>query len=121
MQVAERIGVTECSITNWELNRTEPEIGYIPYIIEFIGYCPYIPTRSLTERLKTVRWALGLSYKRLARILGTDVSNLVGWERRKHLPTKKSLKIIETFLASYLQLQSLEKEPIKTSAYQVCL
>lgn len=36
-QVSVAFGVTECSVTNWELCRTEPEIRYYPKIIEFIG------------------------------------------------------------------------------------
>ena len=40
-QVAEQIGVTTCTITNWELNRTEPEIRYYPPIIDFLSYVPF--------------------------------------------------------------------------------
>jgi len=99
MQVAEIIGVTTCCIMYWETGRNEPTVPYIPKIIEFIGYCPYIPTRSLVERLKQVRWALGLSQRQVASLLKTDVSNIAGWETEQHRPTKKSARIIEGFLS----------------------
>ena len=99
MQVAERIGVTKCCIMYWETGRNEPTVPYIPKIIEFIGYCPYIPTRSLVEKLKQVRWALGLSQRRVANILKTDVSNIAGWEEGQHKPTKKSAEIIRSFFS----------------------
>lgn len=55
-------------------------------------------TTSLAERLRTHRERLGLSRKRLAALLGTDPSNVAGWETETHRPTKKSLQIIDTFL-----------------------
>jgi len=41
-QVAKIINVTAESITNWELNRTEPNLYQIPKIISFLGYTPEI-------------------------------------------------------------------------------
>jgi DNA-binding XRE family transcriptional regulator len=91
--------VTECCITNWELGHTEAEIGYIPAIIEFIGYCPYIPTADLIVRLRTIRWAYGLTQEKLANLMGIDESSLCSWERGEHRPTKKSRKVIAEFLS----------------------
>jgi len=39
-QAAERIGVHEQTVTNWERKATQPPIQYIPAIIRFIGYDP---------------------------------------------------------------------------------
>lgn len=100
LQVAGRFGVDESTIVNWELNRGQPEIRYIPMIIEFIGYCPYIPTRSLTRRLEAVRWALGLTRRQLAAMLHTDVSTLDSWARGAHAPTARSQSRIQSFLDS---------------------
>ena len=36
--VAEHLGVTTDTITNWELNRSEPKIGYLPLL-----KLPFIP------------------------------------------------------------------------------
>ena len=32
-EVADRLGVTESSVTNWELSRTEPELRFLPGIV----------------------------------------------------------------------------------------
>ena len=93
-------GVTECCVTNWELRRSEPEIRYYPKIIAFIGYCPYVPTTDLVERVKVVRKAFGLSHERLAEILQVDKASLAAWERREHKPGKKSRRILLSFLNS---------------------
>ncbi|MBL8206843.1 MAG: helix-turn-helix domain-containing protein [Blastocatellia bacterium] len=91
-------GVTECSVTNWELGHSEPEIRYYPMIIEFIGYYPYVPTSDLVERVKAVRIALGLSIEKLAEVLSVDKSSIASWERRQHRPGRKSRQLLLSFL-----------------------
>jgi DNA-binding XRE family transcriptional regulator len=44
-QVAEIIGVTESTITNWEKHRSEPMLWAILKIIGFLGYEPDIPSK----------------------------------------------------------------------------
>ena len=46
-QVADRIGVHELTITNWERNATVPAIRHIPAIIRFLGYDPLPSSNSL--------------------------------------------------------------------------
>jgi DNA-binding transcriptional regulator YiaG len=84
----------------WETNRVAPAIRFFPRIIEFLGYDPTEKTnrQSLADRLQAHRRKLGLSRKKLAIILETDESNLAGWEREEHRPTKRSLKLITAFL-----------------------
>ena len=96
-QVAQEIGVDEMTICNWETNRVKPALRFIPRIIQFLGYCPYIYTHSLSERLRVCREALGLSQKNMAKALGVDESTLAGWEIGKVRPTKKSQQIIKDF------------------------
>ena len=100
MQVAQIFGISESCMTNWELHRAEPDIRYIPAIIRFIGYCPYIPTSSLTQRLRAVRWALGITHRRLAPIMGVDPDSIIVRETGRHQPVKKSMQAIKTFLDS---------------------
>jgi len=59
-QVAKIINVTTDSITNWELNRNEPNLNQVPKIISLLGYTPdislnpikkyRIEKRSITKR-----------------------------------------------------------------------
>lgn len=100
IQVAERLGIDEDTIVNWELGRTKPEVKYIPRIIEFVGYYPYVPTTDLCQRLKAVRRAFGLTQEQLARALHLDESSINSWERGEHQPVKQSQEVIHAFLAN---------------------
>lgn len=97
-EVADRIGVTACTIMYWETGRAFPAIRHIPKIITFLGYSPFNEPKTLAERLVQRRKLLGLSRKQAAKHLGTDPSNLAGWETCLHKPTKKSLQLISDFL-----------------------
>lgn len=97
-EVSVIFGVTECCVTNWELGHSAPEIRYYPRIIEFIGYCPYVPTTDLVERVKAVRQALGMNQEQLAKLLNVDESELASWERREHKPIRKSQHTLMSFL-----------------------
>ena len=43
-EIAARLGVTESTVTNWELNRTSPKIRFLPSIIALLGYDPHSRT-----------------------------------------------------------------------------
>lgn len=107
-EVAKEIGVTACTIQYWETNRVPPALRFRLRIAEFLGYDAYdqSTTESMHQRLRAHRERLGLSRKKLAALLGTDPSNLGGWETGKHRPTKKSLAIIDNFLMSNTPLES---------------
>ena len=98
--VADRVGVDEATITNWERNAILPAIRYVPAIIQFLGYDPLPPANSFSERLATARRALGLSQRRMAERLGVDPGTLQGWEAGQHQPTKRSLEVIVRSLQS---------------------
>ncbi len=97
-QAGQEIGVDETTIYNWENSRTVPALRLMPSLGRFIGYAPYTPAHSLPEKLKARRQSIGLSRKRLAKLLGVDESSLANWETGRRRPNKKSLKIIEGFL-----------------------
>jgi transcriptional regulator with XRE-family HTH domain len=96
-QVADQIGVHELTITNWEVNATDPEVRYMPAIIQFLGYNPLPESSSLPKRLAAARTALGLSQRKMAGKLGVDPATLMGWEAGRHQPTGKSLGLIGEF------------------------
>ncbi len=97
-EVAERFGVDECTVYNWEAQRTAPEIRFMPRIIEFLGYAPYDPTVPLSKRLLSCRTRLGLSQKKMAKMLGTDPKAIWEWETERRFPSGKSEQKIRRFL-----------------------
>ena len=76
-QVAKIINVTTDSITNWELNRNEPNLNQIPKIVSFLCYSPIITENPLTK----YRLERGLSQKKFAEILEIDPTTLSRLER----------------------------------------
>ena len=101
-EVAQKLGVGESSVYNWENNLTKLALRYIPKIIEFLGYAPYNPSDKTTgEKIVACRRFLGLSQKRLACHLGIDPFTLGKWERDKRLPPERVLKDLTTFFKSY--------------------
>ena len=50
-QVAKKIGVTPDAITNWELNRNEPRISYMPKIIACLLYTSPSPRDATLSRM----------------------------------------------------------------------
>ena len=99
-EVAERIGVDTDTITNWELNRTVPEIRCYPSIIEFLGYVPFSPGESFLERLKTYRMLKGLSQRQLARELGVDPTTVRKWEAGTSKPMRRMCEQVEEIIES---------------------
>jgi len=101
-EVAEKIGVAEASIWNWENNWTEPSLCHIPKIIEFLGYSPYIEASEvLGEKIITFRMIYGLSQERLARYLGIDPGTLARWERDEKQPAKALLDKLNVLFTSF--------------------
>jgi transcriptional regulator with XRE-family HTH domain len=100
--VGAQIICTVDTITNWELNRCQPELQYIPRIIEFLGYDPteQANLQSIGIQIRAKRRRLGLTIRQLARILETDFSNLQHWETGRSQPTKKSVQLINRFLSA---------------------
>jgi transcriptional regulator with XRE-family HTH domain len=86
-EVAERIGADQCSVTNWELNRTKPALWFLPAIVRFLGYQPWAADGSIGERLLAYRRERGVSQSTLARLLGVDPGTLSRWERGLRVPS----------------------------------
>ena len=99
-EVAECIGVTITTITNWELNRTEPEVHYLPKIIDFLGYVPFSMGDSFPERLKAYRMIKGLSQRQLARELCVDPTTVRKWETGMSTPMSKMRERVEGVIRS---------------------
>jgi transcriptional regulator with XRE-family HTH domain len=101
-QTAQLLKTNVASIRNWENNRHEISLPFRPRVIEFIGYCPCDTSLPLGLSLKERRENFGLSIKQLASILKVDPSTIAYWEKGEHQPIRRSRKIINDFLFSYL-------------------
>ena len=85
-ELGQHIGVHGLSVTNWELNRTIPELKHMPAILSFLGYNPLSRPTTLAERLVLHRRCRGWSQKRLADELDVDPTTLARWERGEKTP-----------------------------------
>ena len=83
-QLAERLRVRTDTIRNWERNRTSPALGYLPMVLEFLGYDPApIATETLGEKLLKYRRDRGITQKELAQQIGIDPTTLSRLERNQ--------------------------------------
>jgi transcriptional regulator with XRE-family HTH domain len=99
--IAELIGVSEDSITYWEVKRHEPRIEYYPKIIEFLGYFPFeIDTSTLGGKIKKYRFLQGLSQKQMGKIIGVDGGTVCDWENNKTRPWRRIVEKLEMMFKS---------------------
>ena len=97
--VAQRMGGCVATITNWELNRTLPELRHLPGIIGVLGYDPLPSPTTLPERLVHLRQIRGLTQYQLARIIQVDPTTVARWERGERQPLAEYRKQVEVLLA----------------------
>jgi len=83
---AKQIKVDPTTLGNWELGRTQPEVRFIPRILRFLDQDPRDKGKSLAERLKAAREALGLTQRQLAQRLKVDPSTIWKWEKGRTKP-----------------------------------
>ncbi|HUQ15979.1 MAG TPA: helix-turn-helix transcriptional regulator [Gemmatimonadales bacterium] len=114
-EVAEWLGVTESTVTNWELNRTEAELRFLPRIIALLGFDPRPAGVTLGEQLLVCRTARGLSREAAARILGVDPGTLWKWESDQRTPGRAFLAKIRAFLTSAVSLRAATRSDMSES------
>ncbi|MEO6324034.1 MAG: helix-turn-helix transcriptional regulator [Thermoanaerobaculia bacterium] len=91
MDVAARVGADTKTVTNWELNRTEPDLAHLPALLAFLGFDPRPEGQTFGERLYRARTAKGLSHRDLARLIEVDESTVWKWEDGRHRPMGRLL------------------------------
>jgi len=112
-EVAEQLGVDKACVFNWEGNRSNPEIRYVPEIIRFLGYNPLPAAATMGERLIRHRTMRGLSQGDAARELDVDPSTLAKWERGEREPAGAFAKRAERFLAASCgELERRRSQPV---------
>lgn len=97
-QVAKILKITESTVWNWEKNRVNPRTKYYPYIMEFLGYCPYESAKTWGDKLKLHRVYQGLSYRKLGERLRIDPGTLERWEKGGKIPWKRLKDRVDGFM-----------------------
>ena len=89
--VARTIGVWTSTVNYWENNHFNPEVQYVPGIVEFLGYDPFgPPPASFPLQLKAARIASGLTRRQLAARIGVHPETVAEWERGEARPISTS-------------------------------
>ena len=97
-KVAEILHVTTDSITGWEKNRSNPQIQFMPAIINFLEYLPIkIDKNSISGKTKAIRLFKGMSQKKLGKLLNIDPSTIDNLENGRHRPSVKVRNIINGY------------------------
>ena len=97
-ELAERIGVSESTICNWEKGYTASDVHLLPRIWKVVGEPAQPPVGTLREALIDYRRRLGLSQRGLAASIGVDPSTVASWERGEHEPQARLAQIIGDLL-----------------------
>ena len=98
--VAKLVGVCTDTVTNWEKNRSNPDLRALPGVVEFLGYDPRPADQFVANQLTHARQARGLTQRELAQILRVDPSTLSKWELGIREPQGLYFQRIRLFLDS---------------------
>jgi transcriptional regulator with XRE-family HTH domain len=79
-EVAVTLGVNEATIHNWETGQYSISLSAWPAFLEFLGYDPRPPGRTVGEKLRFHREAGGLSAAEVARQWGVDPATVTKYE-----------------------------------------
>jgi transcriptional regulator with XRE-family HTH domain len=79
-------------VSEWERNKREPAVKFIPKIIEFLGYVPFERGKTLGQRIRIYRKTLGLSHYEFARKLGVAPCTIIGWENDRVKNVEKKIR-----------------------------
>ena len=99
--VARLMGVTTDTVTNWEKNRSNPDLRVLPRVLNFLGYDPCQTDESIGGQLVRARHSRGLTQRNLAQILRIDPSTLSKWELATREPQGLNLQRVKLFLDSF--------------------
>ena len=101
--VAVQIGVTTSTIWNWENGWSSIALGYMPKIINFLGYNPLLHPEGLMERLAWHKQVNGLTLEQLGAEMGRDPEQLSDWLSGRHTPCRRNREEVELFLSGHVQ------------------
>ena len=100
---AEWLRVDKTTVGTWERNLSTPASRFLPAIQLFLGHTEVPSRESLPEQLRFARWALELSQRELATVLGVNRCTVSAWEAGRHRPNRTHQVQISALVTSALQ------------------
>jgi DNA-binding XRE family transcriptional regulator len=97
-ELAQVIGVSEDSITYWEMDRVEPSVLYYPKIMEFLGLDPFPHAESIAGAIIRYRYLHGLTIKQMAKKVKVAPTTVRDWEKGNTAPQGKNLERLAVYL-----------------------
>lgn len=99
--VAGIIGVTECTINNWENGEIKPKTKYISRIVDFLSYTPFECPGDILGRLSYFKRIKGLTFRGLGELMGGDHEQLASWLSFQKKLYPRNLESIKQFLLKH--------------------
>jgi transcriptional regulator with XRE-family HTH domain len=96
--LAERLGVREETLANWERGQARPLPRHYGTIVRFLSYDPERVEDTLAGRLRAVRLRLGLTQEELAIRAGLDEGSVCRWESGSRRPCRWMAARVEAIL-----------------------
>jgi DNA-binding XRE family transcriptional regulator len=118
-EAAQRLGVSERTLSQWEVDKVYPTWPFQPRLIQYLGYDPFTdpalgrpgatnphalpscdsePTAGIGQQMRSRRMELKKTRKQCAKELGVSVKTLRGWETGQRQPTSPLAGQIARFL-----------------------
>ena len=115
------LGISTASLSRWELDKGFPSWNYQPAVIDYLGYDPFKDFGIQDPRgnetgfvaflsaegptligllLRRRRLELKLTVTACAQELGVDPKSVIGWEKGRHEPCRRTRERVEQLLGS---------------------
>ena len=101
-EVAEILGVKQMTLSYWERDKFTPQTGYLPNIVQFLGYVPWQIAESLGSKLQQARLLKGLDSAELAAQLDVSTKAILRWESNINKPRPAQLAKLNVALGTTL-------------------
>lgn len=101
-ELAQMIGVEQMTLSYWERDKFEPKTGYLPKIVQFLGYVPGPNAESLGGKLQQARLLKGLESAELAAQLKVSTKAILRWESNINKPRPAQLAKLNRALGTTL-------------------
>ena len=110
--MARLIRVSKDTVTNWEKNRSSPNLRALPSVLQFLGSDPRKADESIGGQLVQARQAHGLSQRKLAQFLRVDASTLSKWGLGTGEPQGLYLERVRRLLDYLYAISQILLDPI---------